>query len=497
MKEKNFEPLKKFITNRGFDYELTELHASNINVTEKDGFFIYNYGDNVLAERNDPIIVMCRGLVLDSSGKVFNFPFKRFFNYHERECDKVDFRDCVVQEKLDGSLLCVWHNGNEWEITTRGSFYPNEDSFNFKEQFLKLFNNFDKLYSSACYMFEMMSRGNRIITRYDEEFVVLLAARDVYTLNEYSQQELDDIAQLLGVRRPKMFESSNIDGCRELFCNMRNDEEGLVVVDSNFNRFKLKQESYLKIAKIVALKNQDILDYVLGKTTIDADFEGMDELKEKVEEVKKIYYDVKSYCEKIYNNIKHIEDKKEFASHALNYKISNILFKMYNGRQIGDIDIRYNKLFEMWKSIIDPSRKELIILRGIPGSGKSTWVSENNAEIYSLSRDKIRIMFKSPCPFISQEYNPEVYNIFFKMFLERMKNGSFTIIDSINTTNKSIKQFRSIAERFGFDVREINFNISLEEGLARNSSREEYKRVPEEIIIDSYVKYSQLIKREE
>jgi len=104
-------------------YNLTELHEVSINVSEKDGFYIYNYGNAVLVPRNDELIRMCRGLILDGTGKVMNYPFERFFNFHEKECDKVDIENADILEKLDGSLISVWHTGTEWEVTTRGSFY--------------------------------------------------------------------------------------------------------------------------------------------------------------------------------------------------------------------------------------------------------------------------------------------------------------------------------------------------------------------------------------
>lgn len=123
MKEKNFEPLEHFIKSNDWNNELTELHKANINVAEKEGFYLYNYNNAVLVPRDDPIIRMCRGLVLDNNGQLVSMPFRRFFNYHEPECDKVDWESAEVQEKMDGSLISVWWTGSEWEVTTRGSFY--------------------------------------------------------------------------------------------------------------------------------------------------------------------------------------------------------------------------------------------------------------------------------------------------------------------------------------------------------------------------------------
>ena len=36
----------------------------------------------------------------------------------------------------------------------------------------------------------------------------------------------------------------------------------------------------------------------------------------------------------------------------------------------------------------------LFILRGAPGSGKSTWVKENELDSYTISTDTLRLMYR-------------------------------------------------------------------------------------------------------
>ena len=40
--------------------------------------------------------------------------------------------------------------------------------------------------------------------------------------------------------------------------------------------------------------------------------------------------------------------------------------------------------------------RDLILVRGAPGSGKSTWVAQNNLQPYCISSDAVRLMFSSP-----------------------------------------------------------------------------------------------------
>lgn len=126
--------------------------------------------------------------------------------------------------------------------------------------------------------------------------------------------------------------------------------------------------------------------------------------------------------------------------------------------------------------------KKLIILRGLPGSGKSTWIRENNYEIYTLSMDTIRLMFAEPNPTISQQYNQRVFEIFSELLETRLKTGSFTIIDNVNQTWKYIKPYIEIGEKYGYDIEIKQFDVPLEVCLERNKNRETYKQVPEEVV---------------
>ena len=89
-KNTNFEPLELFIKNKNLT--LTDDHKDSISVSNKDEFYIYNYKNGISVPLDDAIIKMCRGIVINSYGKLMNYPFDRFFNYHEKECDKVDIK---------------------------------------------------------------------------------------------------------------------------------------------------------------------------------------------------------------------------------------------------------------------------------------------------------------------------------------------------------------------------------------------------------------------
>lgn len=132
---------------------------------------------------------------------------------------------------------------------------------------------------------------------------------------------------------------------------------------------------------------------------------------------------------------------------------------------------------------------KLILMRGLPGSGKSNWIKENGFEHYTLCADKLRLMFAAPNPRIPQEYNGCVWKLLFEMLEERMKTGSLTIIDATHVNWKSIKDYLPLCEKYQYLLSIVDFsNVPIETCLERNKAREDYKYVPEEVIKGMYNK---------
>ena len=78
----------------------------------------------------------------------------------------------------------------------------------------------------------------------------------------------------------------------------------------------------------------------------------------------------------------------------------------------------------------------LLLLRGAPGCGKSTFIDNNGLRPYALSADEIRLQCQSPQqnifgnPQISQNNEKDVWDMLFRMLRIRMSKGEFTVIDA-------------------------------------------------------------------
>lgn len=72
----------------------------------------------------------------------------------------------------------------------------------------------------------------------------------------------------------------------------------------------------------------------------------------------------------------------------------------------------------------------LILLRGIPGSGKSTWVKSKGLEQYTISSDALRLMYAgveinlNGKEVISQKSDKIVWEVLFSILERRMENIS-------------------------------------------------------------------------
>ena len=138
--------------------------------------------------------------------------------------------------------------------------------------------------------------------------------------------------------------------------------------------------------------------------------------------------------------------------------------------------------------------RSLVILRGSPGSGKSTWIKKMNLENYTLSADSIRLLVESPVlvadknhRVISQKNDGYVWQLLFELLEKRMENGEFVVIDATHSKSRDFSKYNKLCSKYRYRGYYVDFSdIPLEECKKRNLLREDYKRVPENVIEKMY-----------
>ena len=131
--------------------------------------------------------------------------------------------------------------------------------------------------------------------------------------------------------------------------------------------------------------------------------------------------------------------------------------------------------------------RTLLLMRGAPASGKSQWIRDNNLEAYTLEADHFRMLLRSPSLgengwYISQEDNGPAWELLLDCLEKRMSNGDFVVLDATHTTSKAVNAYKELLNKYKYTVYYYEPDTSLEECLARNATRTDYKRVPEQVI---------------
>jgi hypothetical protein len=256
----------------------------------KDGRkFSLNY-DQILARDSDAISQECRGLILaaaDGSSwhahavvdgnklqyshivpgvtQVVAMPFKRFFNFGQGAAASISLNSTVrIMEKMDGTLTILYHDQikNEWHVATRSipeADVPlNTDGMTFRALFEKALASSNKTFDGftstldkdLVYMFELCTPYNQVVVRHNHSTITLLAVRNKKTLEEVMIDDLD-----IGVPCVKKYSFNTMEEILAYVGEQPpSDHEGVVLLDSKFNRIKVKNPKY-----VLAHKAQDSL----------------------------------------------------------------------------------------------------------------------------------------------------------------------------------------------------------------------------------------------
>lgn len=196
----------------------------------------------------DEFTVMARGLIVDEvAGQVIATPFPKFFNVGERRGDVPDL-PFEAFEKLDGSLIIAFHHAGNWRAATKGAF----DS----EQAVWAQTRFDAadlspLTPGTTYLFEAVYPENRIVVRYEDPALVMLAAYEGDG-RELTYDEVLAICQALGWRAARRHEFASIVDMVSHAATLPRNDEGFVIRFSNGLRLKLKGAEYRRIHALIS-----------------------------------------------------------------------------------------------------------------------------------------------------------------------------------------------------------------------------------------------------
>lgn len=133
----------------------------------------------------------------------------------------------------------------------------------------------------------------------------------------------------------------------------------------------------------------------------------------------------------------------------------------------------------------------ITILRGLPGSGKSTWARKHvDANTVIVSLDGLREMMAGGRQAWHDTMNPQLNRLLARqthtIISDLLAKGVNVISDSQHVNPRFCVDEARIAARHKAHIETVTFNAPLDELLERNKTRDESDRVPEEYLRTQY-----------
>lgn len=296
--------------------------------------------DQIEGKMAEPLVQQCRGLILDeaSDWSVVARPFDKFWNSGEALAAQIDWSSATFQEKLDGSLIIMYHYAGEWRVGTSGtpdaSGEVNGTDLTFAQLFWKVWRELGYTLpteglAELTLMFELTTPFNRVVVRHTESKITLIGIRDNVTGQEYPVTSFR--RQVGDWERIRSFPLKSLDEAIQWFDVMDPlQQEGYVVVDAAFNRVKVKHPGYIALHHMRGegvFNSKRALQVVLANETTEVGA-AFPEWKPLFAEVAKRLGQLAVQAELDYSRLREIPIQKDFALEALKTKVPAALFEM-------------------------------------------------------------------------------------------------------------------------------------------------------------------------
>lgn len=361
--------LLEFIQNHPNDWE-EKLSSDPYNLKiSRDGPYVMFKYNQLSSDFSNPIVREARGIIFrEDNWKCVRRAFDKFFNYGEPNAAEIDWNTAKVQTKYDGSLISAWFDNRKWHYSTNGTIdaykaLTGDIKFpTFGDVLEEAFRNngsskkeiFEHLASkNVCYTFELVSPQTRVVIPYEKPDLYFIGRRVMKTECEGNTKD-SIISSFFKTPKEYDFHSAQdvVDAAKELPW----DEEGYVVVDSSFNRVKIKSPAWL-VAHYTRSNNL-ISKESLIQVVLDGDQEEFlvyaDDYREELESVEQ---EMKDFVKELNDAAR--EMKKKYAAEVVKYpkSIQPYLFSKINNQDADDW-VKENMTASKWVKYLETRKNQ-------------------------------------------------------------------------------------------------------------------------------------------
>ena len=334
--------------------DLQAEYGISFNVSKEGNLVILNYDqvDSSKYKTND-IVRECRGLVLENNTwDIVSCNFRRFFNYGEAPeiHSSFDWEKAIYLEKLDGSLILLYHYDGEWRVNTRNSFAEGKPSdlcdLSWRDLFLSTINKnaLGSLMKNATYAFELCTPYNKVVKYHPVAHSYLLST---FAWSELPQFTTKTFSDMLGIATPKEYNFNDFESLVKYVGEQPFDFEGFVLFDGK-ERIKVKNPLYVAVhhlkgnggEKLTSIKN--VVDLVISGEHKEVKVY-YPEFSPIIDRVEAEYANLEKLLTEAWQENRHLSPKKNFALAIKDVPLNGILFNCYNKK--GSVSVKDSMLF--------------------------------------------------------------------------------------------------------------------------------------------------------
>ena len=250
-----------------------------LNTNEDINDALVNINSNILYKRRGNLVIFkynkkygsklersCRGLIYNiETKKIVCYSNEGTYDF-ETFVKKVPFKQCVIEENIEGSLINLYFYNERWNVSTKFCINADESKFRSKKTFRQIFDylfkiNMDELDTKYTYSFLIRIPENRLVTN--------ILDYDLYHIETQNNITGDKIYMDIGIKHPEVLHPY-VDSYTQLYNKLNNldwENRGYMLYskDRDF-RCSLINHEYKKILDLV--NNQVDLKYVMLESSL-------------------------------------------------------------------------------------------------------------------------------------------------------------------------------------------------------------------------------------